>query len=103
MENRIAIPECFNKVAELAIKLGVTPLNKHSGCWEHTVDDQWSIKLNPHNTEIDNIPPFHMSVYYNGWPAGVISPTQGGVIAAGTSANEDAFIEALDEAIKDQS
>ena len=95
----IEIPECFNKVAELAIKLGATPMNKHPGCWKYDVDDQWSITLNGHDTEIDSLPPFYLAVYYNGWPAGIVSPTHGGVIAAGTSANENAFIEALDRAI----
>ena len=97
--DKIQIPECFNKVAELAIKLGAAPLNKHPGCWEYDVDDQWSIKLNGHDTETDGIPPFLLAVSYNGWPAGIVSPTEGGVIAAGTSANEDTFIEALDRAI----
>ncbi len=99
MEQEIIVPECFNKIAELAIKLGVAPLNQLPGCWEHEVDDLWSIKLNGHDSTIDGVPPFHMYVYYGGWPAGAVSPTEGGVIAAGESANEDAFIEAIDQAI----
>jgi len=102
-EKQIPIPECFNKVAELAIKLGMAPLNKNPGCWEYEVDDQWSIKLNPHDSMLDGIPSYHMAVSYNGWPAGLVSPTKGGVIAAGSGANEDAFIAALDRTIADDS
>ena len=99
VDKQIAVPECFIKVAELAIKLGAAPLNKNAGCWEHRVDEDWSITLNPHDYDVDDIPPFCMAITYNGWPAGLVSPANGGVIAAGASANEDAFIEALEQAI----
>lgn len=41
------------------------------------------------------LPPFSVFVEFNGWPAGLIDP-RGGIIAAGTVANEDSFVEAIE-------
>ncbi len=54
------------------------------------------MKLNPTDKEIDNVLPFELMVSWGGFPAGMIG-ANGGVIAAGEAANEDAFIEWLDE------
>ena len=96
---KVPIPECFSKVADLGLALGVEKIFLLPGCWEHQVDEHWCIKVNGHMEPIDGIPPHHMMVLFNGWPAGIIHPTDGGVIAAGTLANEDTFIAALDAAI----
>ena len=93
------VAECFSKVAELAIALGVEGINKLPGCWEHHVDDHWLIKVNGHTEPVGDIKPYEMMVWFNDWPAGIIHPITGGVIAAGTLANEDTFIAALDAAI----
>ena len=95
----ISIPECFSKVAELALALGVEKINILPGCWEHQVDQHWLIKVNGHEEPINGIKPYEMMVWYNDWPAGIVHPVHGGVIAAGTLANEDTFIAALDAAI----
>ena len=92
--------EAFAKIAELAWVLGVRNINTLSGCWTHQVDDLWKITINGHKREIDDIPPFHCAIEYNGWPAGILSPA-GGLIAAGQGANEATFIDALDHAIMD--
>ena len=94
----IPIPECFSKVVDLMLALGVEGINTLPGCWEHQVDEHWFIKVNGHKEPIDNIQPYEMIVWFNGWPAGVIHPDRG-VIAAGTLVNEDTFIAALDAAI----
>ena len=97
----INMPECFAKVAELAIALKIPPLNQLTGIWMYQVDEEWGIKVNGHDHEIDGVPAFHMLVEYNGWPAGVIHPATGGVIASGSHANEYTFISALEANIAD--
>ncbi|WP_018086454.1 hypothetical protein [Desulfurispora thermophila] len=95
--------EVFALAAELAIKDGVAPLCRLPGVWERQIDDNWKIVLNGHNSPKDynvlTIPPFHMYVEFNGWPAGLLSPF-GGTIAAGTVANENALISALKKALE---
>ena len=93
------VAECFGKLAELAMALGVEGINKFPGCWEHQVDEHWIIKVNGHQVPVDGIQPYEMMVWFNGWPAGIVHPIHGGVIVAGATANEDTFITALDAAI----
>jgi hypothetical protein len=98
----VQVMEAFAKIAALGCALGVRDINKLPGCWEHQVDKQWWISLNGHKETIKNsddfdVPPFHAAIKYNGWPAGLISPA-GGVIAAGSRANENTFIAALEAA-----
>ena len=92
-------PECFLKVANLALALGVEKINILPGCWEHQVDGHWRIKVNGHTEPIDGINPHEMMVWFNGWPVGIIHPIAGGVIAAGPLAKENTFIAALDAAL----
>ena len=94
----IPIPECFSKVVDLMLALGVEGINTLPGCWEHQVDEHWLVKVNGHKEPIDDIQPYEIMVWFNGWPAGIIHPNRG-VIAAGALANEDTFIAALDAAI----
>ncbi len=91
--------EVFSKVVDLAQALGVESINELDGCWTYQVSDKWLLKVNGHGREVDGVPAFHGYVEYNGWPAGVFS-AQGGTIAGGANANEDALIEALDQAIE---
>lgn len=91
--------EAFARIAELGGALGVRNVNELPGCWEHQIDEHWHLSLNGHKEAITDskgreVPPFHASIDWNGWPAGLISPG-GGIIAAGACANEDTFIEAL--------
>ena len=88
------ISTAFTAVVELAIALGVHRADQLPGLWEYTVDEQWRVRLNPHDDERERIPPFHVAIEFNGWPAGLVSPG-GGVIAAGEAANEEAFIVAV--------
>lgn len=96
------VMEAFAKIAKLGCALGVSDIYKLPGCWELQIDDQWWIAMNGHKTPTKDshgfeVPPFHAAVEYNGWPAGIISPA-GGIIAAGSCANENTFIAALEAA-----
>lgn len=98
------IAEVFALVCELAVALGCRALNERPGCWHHELADPkggtWAFTLNPHETSeaigdtATQLPPFHLFVEWNGFPAGIVSPG-GGVIAAGACANEAACIAAL--------
>jgi hypothetical protein len=82
----------FYMVARLADKLGEAPIKDK--LWTHKVDDHWLVKINGCPKEKESIPPYHMMVEFNGFPAGCVSPFEG-VFAAGTEANEDGFIDAV--------
>ena len=93
------INEAFYELMQLGSRLGVKNINTLPGCWEHQVDKQWFIAVNAHDVPVKcskgtSVGPFHCYVEYNGFPAGLINPG-GGVIAAGSCANEDSFIAAL--------
>lgn len=92
--------DLFGLIVQLAEKDGANPVSKFPGLWERKVNDQWEIKVNGHEEEIKGVPPFTCAVFYNGWPAGMLDPF-GGLIAAGTEANEETFAQALQEAIKE--
>jgi hypothetical protein len=90
----------FMAIVDLALASGADPLNKHTACWEHQIDDRWWVAVNGHAepklSSHSNIPvnPFEAYVEYNGWPAFVLNP-YGGHGAAGSLANEDTLIAAL--------
>lgn len=93
------ICEAMDAIAQLAHRVGATPGNKFENCWERQVDDHWWISMNCHpearkNSKGIEVPMFSCYVEFNGWPAGIINPF-GGIIAAGSLANEDTFIAAV--------
>ena len=99
----LEVSEAFDKIAQLVIKLGAHPMTRYPDCWEHDLDEHWKISINGHREPRKNsvgvtIEPFHCYVEFNGWPAGMFNP-KGGSIAAGTVANEDEFIRAIEKAI----
>ncbi len=105
------IPQVFAKIVELCEALGVSNIKELPGCWKHRIDDQWKIWVNGHDRPITirwpgvirdkvEIPPFHAYIEFEGWPAGLVSP-KGGTMVAGRVAHKDTFIEALDRAIKE--
>lgn len=98
------VSEAFIAIMNLGEALGVREIAKLDGCWEHRVDDQWFIVVNGHSEPTKcstgaGVPPFSAYIEFNGWPAGIIHP-HAGVIAAGTEANEDAFIDAVNAATR---
>ncbi len=84
----------FYAVSKLCEVLKEAPIKDK--VWEHKIDDHWFIKINGHSKEMQGIPAFHMTIEYDGFPAGILSPFEG-TIAAGTEANEDTFIEAVEK------
>ena len=100
------ILEC---IAELAESAGVAPLD--GKVWEYQVDEQWWFAINgnknprgcsrlaKHEGTASEIPPFCIYVEFNGWPAGLFHPIHGGQFAAGSAANEGAFIRALEQCL----
>jgi hypothetical protein len=99
----MTIAEIFVWIAHLAIKLNAHPMNKWLECWEHRLDDHWVIAVNGHaepktahrlTVSPVTVQSFTCYVEFNGWPAGFIDPG-GGVICAGSEANEEALITAL--------
>jgi len=93
------IMEAFAAVADLGVALGVEKINTLPGCWEHQIDDDWRVAMNGHREEVKDssgagVPPFHIYIEWKGWPAGLINP-YGGSIVAGGNACEDSFIAAV--------
>ena len=97
-----SITEVFVEIAALAERIGVAPINALLGCWEHQVDPHWWIAVNGHAEPVQcsmgtKVPSFSAYVQFNGWPAGIINPF-GGTLVAADAANEDTFIAALQAA-----
>lgn len=98
MSDMPPVTQVFALAMELAIARKMPPANTVEGCMQISVDERWHITFNGHRTAQDyegmTLEPFHSSVTYNGWPAGIFSPF-GGMIAAGSGANEHTLITAL--------
>ena len=109
MNDKMSI--AFMKVVELAAVLEVRDISKMITPWVHYVDDHWTIAVNGKETsqsvffknnarhmDVPELPPYNIAVWWHGWLAGLID-SGGGIIAYGEEANEDTFIQALDNAI----
>lgn len=98
------LAEIWALVVDIADAHDATPMTKHPRPWYLRIDEQWEISINggrqpAHCTQISGqptapIPATHMLVQFNGFPAGLLSPYDG-VIAAGTTANDNTLIAAL--------
>ena len=96
----------YSLIVDLGVKDDVAPMPlKVSGCWERIVDDNWTVVLNGHRTPQRHngtmVQPYHCHVYWNGWPAGILTPFDG-VLAAHpdqAGANEEHLIRALQAAL----
>ncbi len=96
--------EAFCLVAQLAEKLDAVPLDKHPNCWECQIDDRWRISVNGHGEEQKTasgsaVLPFHCYVEFRGFPAGILHP-HGGTMVAHVEGSEDAFIRAMKARLK---
>ena len=87
------ISELFVLIAEKCGQRHGTPLPKQLVRLGDP-ETGWGITLNPTGDEIDGVEPYHASVTWNGWPAGIVA-SYGGTIAAGSAANEDNLCEWL--------
>ena len=102
----------FEKAMTLHERLGLPSINKMPGhVWTHQVDLQWFMAMNGNPEPVTLGPndgsahpmlclvhPFCCGVWFNGWYAGEFD-YQGGVLAAGSLANEDTLIAALEQAV----
>jgi hypothetical protein len=89
----------WQAIAGLAAKLGVAPLNQFPGLWEHKVDEDWRLELNPHREPIEAVPPFSVAVFYRDWPFGVIDGHGGDwMMSKNPNATPEALIAALQKA-----
>lgn len=89
------VSEAFFLCVDLAMKQGNK--NIKDKLVDVTVDETWSFRVNGHAVEKDKIPAYHLSLSFNGWPAGIFGP-KGGIIAADEAANEEALVAALRKA-----
>jgi len=91
--------EAFMLIGELAHRRGLKGIANIPGLHTVKIDDNWNVKINPHLTELEHIPPCEMMVEFNGFPAGLFN-ARGGCIAAGSAANETELIAAINAAIE---
>jgi hypothetical protein len=101
------VPEIYAKAMGYAISTGAENIKDIEGCHILVIDDHWTVAINGHN-EITkaapdgamecSVPPYHVCVWWHGWIAGIVGPG-GGEFAAGSGANEDSFIAAVDSAV----
>ena len=105
MVNEKPISEVFDLIATIGLKEHADPLSKYLEGWRYRVDEHWFIVVNGTKESIKYgkskipIPPVNCWVEFNGWPAGLFDPF-GGIMAAGSMANEDSFINALKRRIR---
>lgn len=105
--------EAYIKACEL-IKLitGKNLIELPGKKWSGKIDDNWIIAIHANEGETIEFEPEGtmgcsttfgiLVVWFNGWLAGLLDP-YGGTIAAGETANEDTFIEAIENRIKELS
>lgn len=97
------VSRVFTLTCELGIALGWDNISLEPGCQEHAIDDHWWFAINPHNEPTPcsrGAIAAPQSIYFefNGSPAGFVSH-DGGLLAAGAIANEEALARALMQAI----
>ena len=89
----------------LADALGVRDIAELPGAWVHKLDDVWTVAVNGQKTSVATEPdgcmawtlaPFEFAVWYNGFLAGAMAVTGGGVFAGGTGANPQEFSDVVD-------
>jgi len=92
------VSEVFALIVELApLKGAPRPLRSvYSFTVPSTHDPNvmWRLTINGRSVAVDHVPPYHVNVQYDCWPAGIVG-MGGGVLAAGAGANERALVDAL--------
>lgn len=96
------VSEAYSAIAEYSLSLGVRNIKDLPGCWEQQIDDLWWVAANGHSDPVEcstgtEVPPFHMYLVFNGWPAGILGPYGGTLVHVyGEDENaEDKLIEAV--------
>lgn len=102
-----AVCTVVDMICQLHLKLGEPVLKDR--IWTHRLDKNWTIAANGKDHEVEVEPekcmkaklqPIDFAVWWNGWLAGLFNP-YGGTFAAGSGANEDAFIKAVEKAVQE--
>ena len=87
---------CTSLIAQLTIRLNLAPVPATGLTIK--IDDRWTVTIANKETVRSaggvEVPPFCVYIEFNGWPAGIINPFEGSIVA-GEAANEDALIAAL--------
>ena len=91
--------EVFMLIGDLAYHRGARSIKDVPGLHDVPIDALWCAKINPHREEVDGVPGLSMAIEFNGFPAGLFM-AHGGVVAAGSVANEGALCAALRKAIE---
>lgn len=90
----------------LAQEVGIQNIIANEGCTEIVIDPQWTVAVNPHDSKQKHngatIEPYHTFIWFNDWPAGMMTPFQG-CFVEGSEANEDEFIRAIAKRIERES
>ena len=97
------ISPLFSRIIDLMLARGISNIKDLPGCAELRIDKQWEIAVNGHREPMKcshgtEVPAHAAYLQFNGWPAGIITP-YGGVVAAGSLANESTLLEAIEIAI----
>lgn len=101
----------FAELCELAIRSGGKAICQLAGCWE--VDfagdrgGRWFAALNGHGKPVAcsrgaEVPSYTWYLEWNGWPAGLVNAA-GGMMAAGSEANEERLLAAVRAVLADPS
>jgi hypothetical protein len=56
------------------------------------MDSGWGVKFNASLEKAEGVEPLCAAAFWNGWPAGMVSPAFGGFIAAGEAANAASLV-----------
>lgn len=84
----------------LALHLGHRDIHKRDKPLVIKIDEQWTVTFNGTTEEVNGIPPLGLFLTFNDWPAGILTYTEGGEIAAGQAANVDTLKAAILERMK---
>lgn len=90
------LAKAFVLIAERFGRIFVAPLPKRL-LEIGSPTEGWGVRLNPTSEAVDGIQPYRAHVTFNGWPAGIMQP-YGGTMMAGDhdgKSTEDALIEWL--------
>ena len=99
MGDKSMIEQMLAEICRITRALDVQPLGDKPGVWEHQINDDWRLSINPHDkaeARDDNIPlpPYHFLIEYCGFPFALFSAFDG-IIGKGAVANDCNLIDAL--------
>ena len=103
--------KAYMKACELiSLIVGKSLIELPDKKWTGNIDDNWIIAIHANKGETIKFEPKGtigcsvtwgvLVVWFNGWLAGLLDP-YGGTIAAGEAANEDVFIEAIENKLRE--